>query len=151
LAPRSGAGAATGSNAQGARSPHAYRTRHGQGRLPRAVLSRGARSSPWPVSHRRRRAGPAAIGPHANGLMRLASVRLSRRSRRVMSGVFYNQAARKPPKSRSWLNAAPAQAAPEKMAALTTLYAPASALAAASERVLSTDARTGIQALERQH
>jgi putative transposase len=37
------------------------------------------------------------------------------------------------------------------MAALTTLYAHAPALAAAGERVLSTDAMTGIQALERKH
>jgi putative transposase len=37
------------------------------------------------------------------------------------------------------------------MAALTTLYAHAPALAAAGERVLSTDAMTGIQALERTH
>ena len=37
------------------------------------------------------------------------------------------------------------------MAALTTLYAQAPALAAAGERGLSTDAMTGIQALERTH
>jgi hypothetical protein len=37
------------------------------------------------------------------------------------------------------------------MAALPTLYAQAPALAAASERVLSTDEMTGIQALERKH
>src|SRR5262245_40608018 len=37
------------------------------------------------------------------------------------------------------------------MADLTTLYAQAPALAAAGERVLSTDAMTGIQALERKH
>jgi transposase len=37
------------------------------------------------------------------------------------------------------------------MAALTTLYAQAPALAAAGERVLSTDEMTGIQALERKH
>jgi len=37
------------------------------------------------------------------------------------------------------------------MAALTTLYAHAPALAAAGERVLSTDEMTGIQALERKH
>ena len=37
------------------------------------------------------------------------------------------------------------------MADLTTLYAQATALVAASERVLSTDAMTGLQALERKH
>ena len=37
------------------------------------------------------------------------------------------------------------------MADLTTLYAQAPALLAAGERVLSTDAMTGIQALERKH
>src|SRR5215471_17426051 len=37
------------------------------------------------------------------------------------------------------------------MAALTTLYAQAPALATAGERGLSTDAMTGIQALERTH
>ena len=37
------------------------------------------------------------------------------------------------------------------MADLTTLYRQASALAAAGERVLSTDEMTGIQALERKH
>jgi len=37
------------------------------------------------------------------------------------------------------------------MADLTTLYAQAPALLAAGERVLSTDAMTGLQALERKH
>jgi hypothetical protein len=37
------------------------------------------------------------------------------------------------------------------MADLTTLYGPAPALGEAGERVLATDAMTGIQALERQH
>jgi len=68
-----------------------------------------------------------------------------------MAGVFYNQADLKPHKSRSWLNAEPDEAAEEKMADLTTLYAHAPALLAAGERVLSTDDMTGIQALERQH
>ena len=68
-----------------------------------------------------------------------------------MSDVFYNQAALKPPKSRSWRNAAPDTLADVNMAVLTTLYGPAPALGEAGERVLATDAMTGIQALERQH
>ena len=68
-----------------------------------------------------------------------------------MSGVFYNQAELKPHKSRYWLNAEPDALAAEKMADLTTLYAHAPALLAAGERVLSTDAMTGIQALERKY
>jgi DDE superfamily endonuclease len=68
-----------------------------------------------------------------------------------MSGVFYNQAELTPHKSRSWLNAEPDEAAELKMADLTILYAHAPALLAAGERGLSTDAMTGIQALERQH
>jgi hypothetical protein len=68
-----------------------------------------------------------------------------------MSGVFYNQAERQPPKSRSWLNAEPDDAAGEKMADLTALYEQAPALVAARERVLSTDEMTGMQALARKH
>jgi len=68
-----------------------------------------------------------------------------------MSGVFSNQADLKPHKSRSWLKAEPDALAEEKMADLTTLYAPAPALLAAGERGLSTDAMSGIQALERKH
>jgi len=68
-----------------------------------------------------------------------------------MSGVFYNQAERKPHKSRYWLHAEPDEAAEVNMADLTTLYAQAPALWAAGERVLSTDDMTGIQALERKH
>jgi hypothetical protein len=68
-----------------------------------------------------------------------------------MSGVFYNQAERKPHRSRYWLHAEPDEAADEKMADRTTLYAQAPVLLAAGERVLSTDAMTGMQALERKH
>jgi DDE superfamily endonuclease len=66
-----------------------------------------------------------------------------------MSGGFYNQVDRTPPKSRSWRKAAPEALAGEQMADLTTLYAPAPALGEAGARALSTDAMTGIQALER--
>jgi transposase len=68
-----------------------------------------------------------------------------------MSGVFSNQVALKPHKSRSWLPAEPDALAGEKMADLTALYAQAPALGEAGERVLSTDEMTGIQALERTH
>jgi len=68
-----------------------------------------------------------------------------------MSDVFSNQAELKPHKSRSWLHAEPDAAAAAKMADLTTLSVPAPALVEAGERVLSTDAMTGIQALERKH
>jgi len=68
-----------------------------------------------------------------------------------MSDGFYNQAALKPHKSRYWLNAEPDALADVQMADLTTLYRHAPALVEAGERVLSTDAMTGIQALERQH
>jgi DDE superfamily endonuclease len=68
-----------------------------------------------------------------------------------MSGVFSNQVARKPNRSRYGLNRAPEEAADEKMADVTDLYLQAPALHAAGERVISTDEMTGIQALERQH
>jgi hypothetical protein len=68
-----------------------------------------------------------------------------------MWGVCYNQADRKPHRSRYWLNSEPAEAADTKMADVTPLYLEAPALRDASARVLSTDERTGIQALERQH
>lgn len=57
----------------------------------------------------------------------------------------------KPHRSRYWLNAEPDEAANEKMADLTTLYAQAPVLLEAGERVLSTDEMTGMQALERTH
>ena len=66
-----------------------------------------------------------------------------------MSDVFSNQADRKPHKSRSWLNAEPDALADVNMADLTTRYGQAPAWVEAGERVLSTDAMTGIQALER--
>ena len=66
-----------------------------------------------------------------------------------MSGVFYNQAALKPHRSRYWLNRAPEETADEKMAAVTPLSLQAPTLHTAGERVLSTDERTGSQALER--
>jgi DDE superfamily endonuclease len=68
-----------------------------------------------------------------------------------MSGGFYNQADRKPHKSRYGRNAEPDARADVKMADLTTLYGLAPALVAAGERVLSTDEMTGIQALECKH
>jgi hypothetical protein len=68
-----------------------------------------------------------------------------------MWGVFYNQADRKPHKSRYGLNAEPEARADVNMADLTTLYGHAPVLGEAGERVLSTDEMTGIQALERTH
>jgi hypothetical protein len=68
-----------------------------------------------------------------------------------MSGVFYNQAALKPHKSRYGLNAEPDAAAEEKMADLITLYAHGPTLLHAGEHVLSTGEMTGIQALKRKH
>src|SRR5437870_9735135 len=126
-------------------------TRRGRGRLPRAVPSSGARSSPWPVSPRRLPGVPSAIGHRASWLMRPANVGLSRPSPSAMSVVFYNQADLKPHRSRYWLNAEPDEAADEKMADVTDLYLQAQALRAAGERVVSTDEMTGIQALERKH
>jgi hypothetical protein len=63
--------------------------------------------------------------------------------------VCYKQADRKPHKTRDWLNAEPDAAAEENMADLTGLYEQAPALVEAAERVVSRDAMTGIQALER--
>ena len=68
-----------------------------------------------------------------------------------MSVVFSNQAERKPHRSRYWLHAEPDEAADAKMAAVTDLSLHAQALRAAGERVVSTDAMPGSQALERQH
>jgi hypothetical protein len=68
-----------------------------------------------------------------------------------MAGVLYNQADLKPHTSRYGLNATPDAAAEAKMADLTPLYMHAPALLDAGERVLSPDAMTGIQALERTH
>jgi putative transposase len=66
-----------------------------------------------------------------------------------MGGVFYNQADRKPHTSRYGLKAEPEALADVNMADLTMLYGHAPALVAAGERVLSTDAMTGLQALAR--
>jgi hypothetical protein len=57
----------------------------------------------------------------------------------------------KPHQSRYWLNASPDPKAEAKIADVTSLYEQAPALLKASERVLSTDEMTGIQALERTH
>src|SRR3989442_3009585 len=65
--------------------------------------------------------------------------------------VFYNQAERKPHRSRYGLHAAPDAAADEHMADVTALYLQAQALRAGGERVVSTDEMTGSQALERTH
>jgi hypothetical protein len=78
-------------------------------------------------------------------------VGLSRRFRSATSGVFYNQVALTPHRSRYGLNSEPDEAAEEKMAEVTTLSLAAPALLAAGERGLSTDELTGIQALERKH
>jgi hypothetical protein len=66
-----------------------------------------------------------------------------------MSVVFYHQAERKPHRSRYGLNAAPDEAADATRAEVTDLSLHAQALRAAGERVVSTDAMTGVQALER--
>jgi len=78
-------------------------------------------------------------------------VGLSRRFRSATWGVFYNQVDLKPHRSRYWLKSEPDEAADEKMADVTTLSLEAQAWREAGERVLSTDAMTGIQALERTH
>src|SRR3989442_3201928 len=65
--------------------------------------------------------------------------------------VFYNQAERKPHRSRYGLHAATDAAADEHMADVTALYLQAQALRAGGERVVSTDEMTGSQALERTH
>lgn len=57
----------------------------------------------------------------------------------------------KPHQSRYWLNASPDPKAAVKIADVTSLYEQALVLLEASERVLSTDEMTGIQALERAH
>jgi len=82
---------------------------------------------------------------------RLSTAALSRLSRHVTWGVFYNQADLKPHTSRYWLNAEPDTAAAEKMADITSLYKQAPPVFAVSERVLSTDEMPGNQALERTH
>src|SRR5215470_15735146 len=150
-APPSGAGVAIGSSAMAARSPSGSKTLRVRAPLPPSARNSGARSSPWPVSPQRRRGGPSAIGRRVNSPMKLANAALSKPSPSAMSDVFYNQADLKPHKSRYWLNAEPDALADTKMADLTTLYGQAPALAAAGERVLSTDEMTGLQALERKH
>lgn len=70
------------------------------------------------------------------------------------SGVFYKEADRRPHLSRYWLNHDRAQAPEQFDAEVTTvceLYAQAPALQAAGVHVLSTDAKTALQALERPH
>src|SRR5262249_6415647 len=131
--------------------PSVSTTPHAPGLLLPSAPSSGARSSPWPVSPRRRRSGLSASGRRANSRMRPANAALSGPSPSAMSGVFYNQADRKPHKSRYGLNAEPDALADVKMTDLTTLYGHAPALGEAGERVLSTDEMTGIQALERTH
>ena len=57
----------------------------------------------------------------------------------------------KPHQSRYWLNQAPDPKAEIKIAEVTSIYEQAPVLLEASERVLSTDEMTGIQALERKY
>ena len=57
----------------------------------------------------------------------------------------------KPHQSRDWLNQAPDPKAEIKIAEVTSIYEQAPVLLEASERVLSTDEMTGIQALERKY
>ncbi len=56
-----------------------------------------------------------------------------------------------PHRSRYWLTPAAEPEAEEKIADICALYRAAPALAAAGERVISTDELTGVQALERKH
>jgi len=56
-----------------------------------------------------------------------------------------------PHRIRYWLTPAADPALPEKVADVCALYRAAPALAAAGERVISTDELTGVQALERKH
>ncbi len=56
-----------------------------------------------------------------------------------------------PHRIRYWLTPAADSALPEKVADVCALYRAAPALAAAGERVISTDELTGVQALERKH
>ena len=86
--PRSGAGVAIGSNAPAVPCPSVSKTPHAPGLLPPSAPSSGARSSPWPVSPRRRRGGLSAIGRRANSRMRPANAALSGPSPSAMSGVF---------------------------------------------------------------
>src|SRR5262247_484607 len=133
--PRSSAGVAIGANAPAVPCPSVSKTPHAPGLLPPSAPSSGAKSSPWPVSPRRRQGGLSAIGRRANSQMRPANVALSGPSPSAMSGVFYNQADLKPHKSRYWLNAEPDALADVKMADLTTLYRHAPAWVEAGERV----------------
>lgn len=57
----------------------------------------------------------------------------------------------KPHQSRYWLNSEPDPEAATKIADVTSLYGQAAELLEASERTLSVDEMTGIQALERKH
>jgi hypothetical protein len=56
-----------------------------------------------------------------------------------------------PHRIRYWLTPAPDPALPEKTADVCAVYRAAPALAAAGERLVSTDELTGVQALERKH
>jgi hypothetical protein len=69
-------------------SQNAYKTPRGRAPLGPLGPSSGARSSRWPVSHRRRQHALSATGRRANWPMRPANAALLRPSPRAMSGVF---------------------------------------------------------------
>jgi hypothetical protein len=68
-----------------------------------------------------------------------------------VSGVFYNQADLPPHRVESWLNATPAapMVCAAQVAAVCEVYQHAPAVAQQGGHVISPDAQTGIQALER--
>jgi hypothetical protein len=68
--------------------PSVSKTPPAPGLLPPSAPSSGARSSPWPVSPRRRQGGLSAIGRRANSQMRPVNVALSGPSPSAMWGVF---------------------------------------------------------------
>ena len=82
---------------------------------------------------------------------RSASEGLLRPSAPAVSGVFYNQADVQPHRVEYWLNAKPDApvAFTAQVAAVCDGYQQAPAVAQAGGHVISTDEKTGIQALER--
>ncbi len=118
---------------------------------PRLRRNKSSRLSPWRVKTRWIPGGPSVIGRRGRSPRRSANEGLLRPSAPAVSGVCYNQADVQPHRVEYWLNAKPDDpiAFTAQVAAVCEVYQHAPAVAQDGGHVISTDEKTGIQALER--